>query len=397
MVALAGGVPADGSGSCAASDDRAAWHADCDRRLAMHPAADPRASARDAGLRYTTDSRPGIRRVRSGRGFRYERADGTRLTDASHIAWIKSLAIPPAWKHVWISPDRRGHLQATGRDARGRKQYRYHPEWRSKRAEVKFDRLLDFAAALPRIRRRVRRDLALRGLPREKVLAAVVRLLETTLLRIGNLEYARSNRSFGLTTLRDRHVTVGSTTLRLRFAGKGGKVAEVELEDRRLARIVARLQDLPGQELFQYLGEDGEAHPIGSEDVNEYLQEIGGADFTAKDFRTWAGSVRAAAALRAADAPEGERQAKRNVARAIELVSQELGNTPAVSRSAYVHPAIIDAYLDGDGEHASGRGAARRTAHGLGSLRAGEIDLVALLRASRRQAASASKRSRARR
>ena len=362
--------------------------------------ADPAESAEEAGLRYVTDAQPGLRRVRAGRGFRYLRPDGSPLADRRHGAWIKGLAIPPAWRDVWICPDRRGHLQATGRDARGRKQYRYHPEWRGKRDEIKYDRLLDFARRLPRIRRRVTRDLSRPGLPRAKVLAAVVRLLETTLLRVGNAEYARANNSFGLTTLRDRHAKVGSTKIKLRFPGKGGKVSEVTLEDRRMARVIGRLQDLPGQELFQYVGDDGQPRAIGSEEVNAYLHEITGDDFTAKDFRTWAGSVRAASALRASDATDADAQARRNVVRAMELVAEELGNTPAVSRSAYVHPSIIEAYMDGDLLAGSARGSARRArlvANGLGSLKAREAELVSLLRRRRRQAASPSKRSSARR
>jgi DNA topoisomerase-1 len=364
----------------------------------MNSATAPRESARDAGLRYVTDARPGIRRIRSGRGFRYLQPDGSPLSDRAQVDWIKSLAIPPAWSDVWICPDRRGHLQATGRDARGRKQYRYHPDWRAKRDEAKYDRLLDFARALPRLRRRVRADLARPGLSREKVLAAAVRLLEATLLRVGNVEYARENKSFGLTTLRNRHARVETSTVRLRFIGKAGKVTEVTLEDRRLARIIGRLQDLPGQELFQYLGDDRRAHAIGSEDVNAYLQAVTGADFTAKDFRTWAGSVHAAAALSGADVPERDSQAKRNVVRAMELVSEELGNTPAVSRSAYVHPSIIDAYLEGDLARPVASRGRRASGSDLGSLKVREAELVALLRRRRRrQAASASKRSRARR
>ena len=356
----------------------------------------PETSAREAGLRYVTDVRPGLRRIRSGRGFRYQRPDGSPLADLEHKAWIKRLAIPPAWQDVWICPDRRGHLQATGRDARGRKQYRYHPDWRRRRDGVKYGRLLAFAGALPRIRRRVTRDLGRTGLPREKVLAAVVRLLETTLLRVGNSEYARTNRSYGLTTLRSRHVTVGSSRIRLRFTGKGGKDTEATLEDRRLVRVIGRLQDLPGQELFQYLDEDGEPRAIGSDDVNAYLQEITGTDFTAKDFRTWAGSVRAVEALRSTDEPDRDSDARRNVAQAIRLVADELGNTPAVSRNAYVHPSIIDAYLAGDLAEKAGSGG-QSAGKGLGSLKAREADLVSLLRRRRPQAASASKRSSARR
>jgi DNA topoisomerase-1 len=365
----------------------------------MNSATAPRESARAAGLRYVTDARPGIRRIRSGRGFRYVRPDGSQV-DRDHVAWIRRLAIPPAWQDVWICTDERGHLQATGRDARGRKQYRYHPDWRAKRDEVKYDRLLDFARALPRIRRRVRRDLALPGLSREKVLAAAVRLLETTLLRVGNAEYARENKSFGLTTLRNRHVRIGSAKIRLRFVGKAGKVTEVTLEDRRLARIIGRLQDLPGQELFQYVSEDGDSHAIGSEDVNAYLQEVSGADFTAKDFRTWAGSVRAAAVLRREEPPSDDALARKNVVLAIKAVSEELGNTPAVSRSAYVHPEIIDAYLEGDLLRPPSSKARGSPSTELQSLRASEAELVTLLRRRRRrgrQAASASKRSSARR
>src|SRR5438094_4939338 len=363
----------------------------------MSLAEDRAESAEDVGLRYATDAQPGLRRVRAGRGFRYLRPDGSPLGDRSHAAWIKGLAIPPAWRDVWISLDRRGHLQATGRDARGRKQYRYHPEWRSKRDEIKYDRLLDFARTLPRIRRRVTRDLSRRGLPRERVLAAVVRLLETTLLRVGTAEYADANKSFGLTTLRNRHAKVGSTKIRLRFPGKAGKVSEVTLEDRRMARVIGRLHDLPGPELFQYVGDDGQPHAIGSEEVNAYLQELTGADFTAKDFRTWAGSVRAASALRASDGSNGDAQARRNVVRAMELVAEELGNTPAVSRSAYVHPSIIEAYLEGDLARTSARKARLPVGNGLGSLKIKEAELISLLRRRRRQAASPSKRSSARR
>jgi DNA topoisomerase-1 len=252
---------------------------------------DPEATAEEAGLRYVNDAMPGIRRRRAGRGFTYAGTDGRRLTDRRVLARIRALAIPPAWTDVWICPIARGHLQATGRDARGRKQYRYHARWREVRDEAKYGRMVAFGQALPRIRRRVEADLALPGLPRERVLAAVVRLLEKTAVRVGNEEYARENRSFGLTTLRNRHAEVGTSRIRFRFRGKGGKETEVELNDRRLARIVARCQELPGQALFTYLDEDGEPRTVDSADVNEYLREISGEEFTAKDFRTWAGTV----------------------------------------------------------------------------------------------------------
>jgi DNA topoisomerase-1 len=316
--------------------------------MANPSAHDPERSAEDAGLRYVADAQPGIRRRRAGRGFTYVDPSGARITDRARLAWIRSLAVPPAWTDVWICASRRGHLQATGRDARGRKQYRYHPDWRATRDEAKYERMLAFGQALPTIRRRVEKDLRRRGLSRERVLAAVVRLLEKTLARVGNEEYAQENRSFGLTTLRDRHAKVGSSRIRFRFKGKGGKLRDVELSDERLARIVSRCQDLPGQELFAYLDGDGEVRSVGSSDVNDYLREISGQDFTAKDFRTWAGTVLAAWALREFEKVDSQAQAKRNVVRAVERVAEWLGNTPAVSRKSYVHPGVIDAYLDGD-------------------------------------------------
>jgi DNA topoisomerase-1 len=309
--------------------------------------SDGRASAQAAGLRYSTDGRPGITRRRAGRGWSYRRPDGTPVADATTLRRIRALAIPPAWTDVWICPDPVGHLQATGRDARGRKQYRYHARWRSGRDDAKFERLIDFARVLPRIRERCEADLAKPGLSREKVLAAVVRLLETTLIRVGNDEYARLNRSFGLTTLRSRHARVTGTQVLFRFRGKSGRQHEVGLRDRRLASIVRRCQELPGQELFQYEGEDGAPHDIASDDVNEYLREISGADITAKDFRTWAGTVLAYRALRALDPGDDDRTARRNVVEAVRFTSDRLGNTPAVARRSYVHPAVLEAYLEG--------------------------------------------------
>jgi DNA topoisomerase-1 len=314
----------------------------------MTEVVDPdRASARAAGLRYSSDARPGITRQRAGRGFSYRGPDGTRIDDPAALERIRALAIPPAWTDVWICPDPAGHIQATGRDARKRKQYRYHARWRTQRDDAKFERLIDFARVLPRIRRRCDRDLARPGLSREKVLAAVVRLLETTLIRVGNDEYARLNRSFGLTTLKSRHVHVRGTSVRFRFRGKSGQQHEVGLRDRRLASIVRRCQDLPGQELFQYVDADGEAHDVASDDVNDYLREISGADITAKGFRTWAGTVLAYRALRALAPETDERAARHNVVEAVRLTAGRLGNTPAVARKSYVHPAILEAYLDG--------------------------------------------------
>jgi DNA topoisomerase-1 len=344
------------------------------------PSLDPVASADEAGLRYVTDASPGIRRRRAGRGFSYIGPDGERIEDAEHVAWIKSLAIPPAWTDVWICTSRRGHLQATGRDARGRKQYRYHPDWRAVRDEAKYGRMIAFGQALPGIRERVDADLRRHGLPRERVLAAVVRLLEKTRMRIGNEEYARDNRSYGLTTLRDHHAEVGTTRIRFRFRSKGGKVSDVELTDARLARLVTRCQELPGQELFAYLDADGEVRSIGSSDVNDYLREITGQDFTAKDFRTWSGTVLAAWALEELQAVDSESQAKRNVVRAVEQVAEWLGNTPAVSRRSYVHPAVIDAYLDGDVVREARQTAERKLREDLGRLTPQEAAVLALLR-----------------
>ena len=261
-------------------------------------AADPVESAIEAGLRYVTDEKPGIRRLRSGKGFRYVRPDGTAVRDEQTLRRIASLVIPPAWTDVWITTDPRGHLQATGRDAKGRKQYRYHPRWRAVRDENKYERMLAFGAAMPTIRARVDADLARPGLPREKVLATVVRLLEATLIRVGNEEYARENRSYGLTTLRNRHVDVHGSELRFEFRGKSGKDHQVSVRDRRLANVIRRLQELPGQEVFQYLDADGARHTIDSDDVNAYLREISGLELSAKDFRTWAGTILCAVALR---------------------------------------------------------------------------------------------------
>src|SRR5438105_6010674 len=317
------------------------------RTLKDQAVKDRVASARAARLHYSTDTKPGIRRVKSGKGFRFLRPNGKPVTARTDLERIRALVIPPAWTDVWISPDPLGHLQATGHDARGRKQYRYHERWRAVRDETKYDRLIAFGQALPRLRGRIERDLKRPGLPRAKILATVVRLLETTLIRVGNEEYARQNHSFGLTTMRDRHAAVNGTTVRFHFRGKSGIVHEVDLHDRRLARIVQRSQDLPGDELFQYVDEAGRQHTIDSADVNDYLRQVAGAEFTAKDFRTWAGTVLAARALQEIEAFDSRAQARRNIVRAIETVAKRLGNTTAVCRKCYVHPAVLDAYLDG--------------------------------------------------
>ncbi len=338
----------------------------------------PQESASEAGLHYVTDRKPGIRRRRAGRGFSFRRPDGSRITDGRERERIKALAIPPAWTDVWICTDPRGHLQATGRDARGRKVYRYHPRWRSVRDEAKYGRLLEFGRALPAIRERVDEDLRRHGLPREKVLAVVVSLLERTFLRIGNQSYVRENATFGLTTLRSRHVTVGERRVQFRFRGKTGKLQETAISDRRLARVVAQLQELPGQELFQYVDDDGETRSVTSDDVNEYLREISGEHFTAKDFRTWAGSVLAVRALEEEqeDAERPHRPSRHDVVEAIKDVAHRLGNTPAVARSAYVDPAVVDAYLNGG---LPSPGEMKATDELAGDLEGAEHRLLALL------------------
>jgi DNA topoisomerase-1 len=298
-------------------------------------------AARAVGLRYVNDDEPGITRRRAGKSFSYQSPDGTRITDEDELRRIKSIAVPPAWTDVWICRSARGHIQATGRDARGRKQYRYHKLWSQTRDEAKFERTIAFARALPRLRRRVDKDLRRKRVPRDKVLAAVVRLLETTFVRVGNEEYARQNRSFGLTTLRTRHADVRGSTLKFSFRGKSGVTHSVGIRDRRLARVIKQIQELPGQRLFVYEDDDGAVQTIDSNDVNEYIRDAMGDDFSAKDFRTWAGTVLAARALSQIEADN------KGLKQAIEEVAAELGNTPTVCRNCYIHPAVIDAYLDG--------------------------------------------------
>jgi len=312
-----------------------------------HGPADPAVAARVAKLRYVSDKQPGIRRRCDAHGFTYLNPDGSEVTDEDTLTRIRKLAIPPAYEDVWICRIPNGHLQAVGRDARGRKQYRYHARWRLVRDESKFGKMLVFGHILPEIRRRVAEDLARPGLPREKVLAAIVRLLEMTLARVGNEEYAKANHSFGLTTLRNRHVRVDGSRLAFDFRGKHGLKHHIDLRDRRLARIVKRCRDIPGQDLFQYLDEDGEPHSVNSEDVNEYLRAISGEEITAKDFRTWAATNLAALALKELEAFDTQAKAKKNVVHAVETVAKLLGNTPAICRKCYIHPAIFEGYLDG--------------------------------------------------
>jgi DNA topoisomerase I len=362
------------------------------RPAVPHAKTDAVTAARAAGLRHVEARdarhlgyrrRPTGRTIRHGKRatpvFAFQDGDGHRIIDAATLDRIRRLAIPPAWRDVWICPHANGHIQATGRDARGRKQYRYHARWRQERDGTKYDRMLALGRAIPALRRRVAADLAAHGLPRRKVLAAVVRLLETTFIRVGNEEYARSNKSFGLTTLEDRHVAFRAAELRFHFRGKSGVVHDVSVHDAKLARIVRRCRDLPGQELFQYVNDDGARATIDSADVNAYIREAAGDDFTAKDFRTWAGTVLAARALQDATGPR--RPSNRDVKRAIERVAERLGNTPSVCRKCYVHPDVIAAYLDGTLAAAMGRHVAARRGP---TLRADEAAVLTLLRRSAR-------------
>jgi DNA topoisomerase-1 len=338
-----------------------------------------------AGLRYTRDSEAGFRRTGEPGAFEYVDANGRKVTDARDLARFAKLAIPPAWTDVWISADARGHLQATGRDARGRKQYRYHAHWREERDCNKFERLAAFGAALPALRAAVLRDLALPGLQRRKVLAAMIRLLDTTFVRVGDERYRRDNNTYGLTTLRNRHVQVIGDRIRLRFRGKAGKEHDVLLSDKRLARVVRRCRDLPGYELFQYVDDDGEVRSIGASDVNEYLKEVCGADYTAKDFRTWGATVIAASTLMDAERAASDRDAVRAVNDALRRAADVLGNTVAVCRKSYVHPGVLDAYRAGNGK----RMRLRRPVRGL---RGPEPHVLRLLQRMSREAAQAAKR-----
>jgi DNA topoisomerase-1 len=355
------------------------------RRVTGRLAIEPTVSAEVAGLRYVNDLRtPGIRRIGRKRRFRYVDVNGRTVSDRAVLARIRSLVIPPAWTAVWICPNPLGHLQATGRDARGRKQYRYHPRWRQVRDEVKYGRLLAFAVALPKIRQRTAADLKLTGLPREKVLATVVELLEKTLIRVGNEEYARDNNSYGLTTMRDTHAKVNGSSVRFEFRGKSGKAHSIGLQDARLARIIKACRELPGYELFQYIDDAGERKGIESSDVNDYLREICTESFTAKDFRTWAGTVLTASELSQFPLHRSKHAAKKNIVKAIDSVAMRLGNTTSVCRKCYIHPAVVDAYLEGEAIKTSNRRLAARS-----RLSPQEAAVVALIsRWSKRRATS---------
>ena len=340
-------------------------------------------TAAEAGLVHALDTGSGISRRRSGRGFTYRDADDAIVRDIATLARIRALAIPPAWTEVWISPRPNAHLQATGRDARGRKQHRYHPRFREVREAAKFDRLAEFARALPALRAQLARDMAKPGAPREKVLATVVHLLDTTLIRVGNDEYARANKSYGLTTLKTQHAQVNGSALRFIFTGKSGKSWRLTVRDRRVAAVVKKIQDLPGQRLFQYRDVDGAVQQVASTDVNEYLREASGADITAKDFRTWGGTVLAAAALDGLAGGEDKLTAKANVKQAIEQVAASLGNTPSICRKCYVHPALIESYLKGGFKLPRGRRA------GLSAHEAAVLAFLDRRRPRRRRASQA--------
>ena len=349
------------------------------RRRAPDPFMQPAQSARAAALRHVSDATPGITRRKSGRGFTYRAVGGVPVRDRATLDRIRQLAIPPAWTDVWICPAANGHIQATGRDVRGRKQYRYHSEWHRVRDETKYERLAHFATMLPRIRRRVSAHLKLRGLPRDKVLAIVVRLLETTYIRIGNEEYARTNNSFGLTTMRDRHITVQRGQVTFRFTGKSGKAHAIAVADRRLARLVRACRDLPGQELFQYIDDDGTSQPVTSADVNDYLRSIAGDEFTAKDFRTWAGTLLMASHL-VEDARRDERTPGPTLMERIREVASQLGNTPTVCRKCYIHPMVLGAFTD---EKLRARWSAALSGKPVAGLRADESTLLRYLRPAR--------------
>ncbi|MEA3218850.1 MAG: topoisomerase [Acidimicrobiia bacterium] len=346
---------------------------------------DPVGVAEVAGLVYVQDSAPGIRRRRAGKGFSYRAANGSPIRDTATLARIRALVIPPAWSDVWICAHADGHLQCTGFDARGRKQYRYHIRWRQVRDAMKFERLLDFGAVLPMLRTRADADLSRGDLSLRRVIAAVVRLLDETQIRVGNEEYARDNDSYGLTTLRDHHADITSGRICFTFPGKSGKRIERTVSDRRLARLVRRCQELPGQILFQYIDSDGNPHPVDSRDVNRYLQEVTGQPFTAKDFRTWAASVSVAASLRGHGAPESMTGSRKRVVAAVKAAANELANTPTVCRASYIHPAVVDAYLEGDLAGIDQRSVRRELATHPG-LSADEALLMSLLRRQQAEA-----------
>lgn len=345
----------------------------------LDPVTDPEDAAAEAGLRYVSDEQPGYTRRQKGDDFEYFDTAGKPITDETRLLRTKRLAIPPAYTDVWICPTANGHLQATGRDARQRKQYRYHERWRAQRDETKYDRMLIFGAALPKIRERVEADLALPRLPKNKVLATIVSIMERTFIRVGNEEYARTNKSYGLTTMRNKHVAVKGSKVQFKFRGKSGVEHQVAVADRRLARIVKKAQDLPGQQLFAFVDDEGARRDINSQDVNDYLREITGEDFTAKDFRTWAGTVLAAVALNALEPSETKAAAKKNVKNAISAVSKILGNTPAVCRKCYVHPGVLETYLSGSMIEGLKRKTEQALAQNLPDLRSVEAAVMSFL------------------
>jgi DNA topoisomerase I len=357
---------------------------------------DAKDAAESAGLRYVSDARPGIRRKKAGKGFTYTRADGSKLSESDVLKGIRALAIPPAWADVWICPWADGNVQATGRDAKGRKQYRYHTRFREVRESTKYEHVVGFAHALPSIREKVREHMALRGLPREKVLATVVHLLESTLIRVGNDDYAKQNNSYGLTTLKNRHAAVDGNEVRFRFTGKSGKQWSLRVRDRRIAKIIKACQELPGQELIQYVDEQGNCRDVTSTDVNDYLRETTGKDITAKDFRTWAGTVLAAMALNELESFDSTAQAKRNLRAAIEKVSARLGNTPTICRKCYVHPEVLNSYMDGNLVLELQSKAESEFRSGMESLKPEEAAVLALLRSGLAKEAERSRRQRGR-
>jgi DNA topoisomerase I len=354
---------------------------------------EPAASAKAVGLRYVSDELPGIARLKSGKTFQYKDAKGRAMRDKATLQRIRSLVIPPAWTDVWICPHKDGHLQATGRDIKGRKQHRYHPLWREVRDATKYDRMIEFGDALPGIRRKVAQDVRKNGLSREKVLATIIRLMDLTFIRVGNEEYAKQNHSYGLTTMKDQHAKIRGGRVQFCFKGKSGKHHAIEVADRHLAKIVKSCQDIPGQELFQWIDEDGKRHDITSGDVNDYLREISGADFTAKDFRTWAGTVLALGALQKLAEFDTAKQAKKNLKQAVEMVAEKLGNTPTVCRKCYIHPFIIDGYINKNSSFPQGQnGVVTGWAKPMASLRADERALLKFLRCCRREEQRKTKR-----
>lgn len=352
-----------------------------DEQCELAAAAEPEQSAAAAGLHYVSDAMLGIRRHKSGHGFRYVRPDGSRLADPDALKRIRALAVPPAWSDVWLCPLPNGHLQATGRDAKGRKQYRYHRRFREVRESRKYEHVIAFADALPLIRAKVRKHMALSGLPREKVVATVVYLLDKTLIRVGNDDYAKQNRSYGLTTLKNRHVDIEGCDVRFHFVGKSGKQWSARIRDRRVAKIIRACRELPGQELLQYRTEDGDIQDVTSSEVNAYLREVTGNDITAKDFRTWAGTVLAAVALRETESFDHAAKSKKRLRAAIERVAAQLGNTPAICRKCYIHPEVLNAHLQGTLVRDLARYSEKLLRENLAEMAPEEAAVLALLRA----------------